>query len=150
MAQFAVNGFVIHPAEIEAGRRAAAPSLSLGQRDGRKIHHLVERVEKMAVSFARHFPGVVRLSGRGDLHRFGKTGRARLRALVKFNLLVRKPVFALGAVFGQCRGFAIALEAENDAARAFPGDQHLCPKARFDLGLLLVALCATLKCVVVG
>jgi hypothetical protein len=149
MAQFAVNGFVIDPAKIQLRQRGAPPGLSLGQREGRQIQHFVQNVEDMAVGFARYFPGVERFSAGRNLHRFGKARGTGLHAFLEAGQLVRQSVFALGAVFGQLRRFAIALKAQTDASSIFGGHQHVSPKFCLDLGLLLVALRSALKCIAV-
>src|SRR5271167_3649211 len=151
MAGLAANRFIVDPAKIEAQGGTPAPTLSLGQRGRWKWHDFMQRVDDVAVvGFSRNFPWVVRLSGGRDFHGFGKVRGTCAHALLKIGLLFGKSVFTLGEVLGQFGGIAIALESESDVCRAVFDHEDVGAKTRFDLGLIFLALRASLKRVAIN
>ena len=100
----------------------------------------MQSLDQMAVGFSSDFPGVLGSPvGEISIASEKREGRVCIR-FWKSVLFPGKPVFAIGEVFGQFRGFAIALESESDISCVFADYEHVGPKAGFDLELFFVTL----------
>jgi hypothetical protein len=63
---------------------------------------------------------------------------SRPHPFLKIGPLVSELVFALGNIFGQFRGFTIALEAQGDGSGVLCSDQHMSAKTGLGLKPLFI------------
>ena len=63
-----------------------------------------------------------------------------MHAFLKINLFLGELVLAFGSVFGQVRGFPIALEAQSDVVSGPAKYEHVRAEPRIDLRLIVVTL----------